>query len=239
MNIGEYSVRTPVISWLLVIILVGGGLLSFDKMGKLEDPAFTIKNAKVITLYPGASAQEVEDEVTYHIEDAIQRLEQVKRIKMSISRPGMSDISIEFKDKFRADDFPDIYDELRRKIADMKNKLPPGAQDPMVIDDFGDVFGVYLALTGQGYTWRDLWDFADYLKQELVLVPGIRKVSIGGAQKEVVYVDISRERLGELGISPSTIAQLLQSQNTVVTAGHGNVNRERLRIVPSGELQSV
>ncbi|RLW54751.1 MAG: hypothetical protein B6D69_04735, partial [gamma proteobacterium symbiont of Stewartia floridana] len=97
MNIGEYSVRTPVISWLLVIILVGGGLLSFDKMGKLEDPAFTIKNAKVITLYPGASAQEVQDEVTYHIEDAIQRLEQVKRINMSISRPGMSDISIEFK----------------------------------------------------------------------------------------------------------------------------------------------
>ncbi|MEW8240292.1 MAG: efflux RND transporter permease subunit, partial [Candidatus Thiodiazotropha taylori] len=239
MNIGEYSVRTPVISWLLVIILVGGGLLSFDKMGKLEDPAFTIKNAKVITLYPGASAQEVQDEVTYHIEDAIQRLEQVKRINMSISRPGMSDISIEFKDKYRGDDFPDIYDELRRKIVDMKNKLPPGAQDPMVIDDFGDVFGVYLALTGQGYSWRDLWDFADYLKQELVLVPGIRKVSIGGEQKEVIYVDMSRERLGELGISPSSIAQLLESQNAVVTAGHGNVQRQRLRIVPSGELESV
>ncbi|MCG8083463.1 MAG: efflux RND transporter permease subunit, partial [Candidatus Thiodiazotropha taylori] len=218
---------------------VGGGLLSFDKMGKLEDPAFTIKNAKVITLYPGASAQEVQDEVTYHIEDAIQRLEQVKRINMSISRPGMSDISIEFKDKYRGDDFPDIYDELRRKIVDMKNKLPPGAQDPMVIDDFGDVFGVYLALTGQGYSWRDLWDFADYLKQELVLVPGIRKVSIGGEQKEVIYVDMSRERLGELGISPSSIAQLLESQNAVVTAGHGNVQRQRLRIVPSGELESV
>ncbi|MCG7928301.1 MAG: efflux RND transporter permease subunit, partial [Candidatus Thiodiazotropha taylori] len=158
---------------------------------------------------------------------------------MSISRPGMSDISIEFKDKYRGDDFPDIYDELRRKIVDMKNKLPPGAQDPMVIDDFGDVYGVYLALTGQGYSWRDLWDFADYLKQELVLEPGIRKVTIGGEQKEVVYVDISRERLGELGISPSSIAQLLQSQNAVVTAGHGNVQHQRLRIVPSGELISV
>ncbi|MEJ2453464.1 MAG: efflux RND transporter permease subunit [Candidatus Thiodiazotropha sp.] len=239
MNIGEYSVRTPVISWLLVIILVGGGLLSFDNMGKLEDPAFTIKSAKVITLYPGASAQEVQDEVTYHIEDAIQRLEQVKRIKMSISRPGMSDIAIEFKDNYRADDFPNIYDELRRKIADMKNKLPPGAQEPMVIDDFGDVYGVYLALTGQGYTWRDLWDFADFLKRELVLVPGVRKVAIGGTQKEVVYVDISRARLGELGIAPGAIARLLQSQNAVVTAGHGNVDRERLRIVPTGEQQSV
>lgn len=239
MNIGEYSVRTPVISWLLVIILVGGGLLSFDEMGKLEDPAFTIKNARVITLYPGASAQEVEDEVTYHIEDAIQRLEQVKQIDMSISRPGVSDISIEFKDKYRAGDFPNIYDELRRKIADMKSKLPPGAMEPMVIDDFGDVYGVYLALTGQGYTWRDLWDFADTLKQELVLVPGVRKVSIGGAQKEVVYVDISRARMGELGIAPTTIAQLLKSQNAVVTAGHGNVDRARLRIAPTGEQQSV
>ncbi len=239
MNIGEYSVRTPVISWLLVIILVGGGLLSFDKMGKLEDPAFTIKSAKVITLYPGASATEVQDEVTYHIEDAIQRLEQVERINMSISRPGMSDIAIEFKDKYRADDFPNIYDELRRKIADMKGKLPPGAMEPMVIDDFGDVYGVYLALTGQGYTWRDLWDFADFLKRELVLVPGVRKVSIGGTQGEVVYVDISRARLGELGIPPGAIAQLLQSQNAVVTAGHGNVDRERLRIVPTGEQQSV
>jgi multidrug efflux pump subunit AcrB len=239
MNIGEYSVKTPVISWLLVIILVGGGLLSFDEIGKLEDPAFTIKNAKVITLYPGASAREVEDEVTYHIEDAIQRMEQVKQISMSISRPGMSDIKIEFKDKYRAEDFADIYDELRRKIADMKSELPPGAQDPMVFDDFGDVYGVYLALTGQGYSWRDLWDFADTLKQELVLVPGVRKVSIGGAQQEVVYVDISRERLAELGISPGTIAQLLHSQNTVVTAGHGNVRRERLRIVPTGELLSV
>ncbi|MEW8220671.1 MAG: efflux RND transporter permease subunit, partial [Candidatus Thiodiazotropha taylori] len=101
------------------------------------------------------------------------------------------------------------------------------------------VFGVYLALTGQGYSWRDLWDFADYLKQELVLVPGIRKVSIGGEQKEVIYVDMSRERLGELGISPSSIAQLLESPNAVVTAGHGNVQRQRLRIVPSGELESV
>ncbi|MES9945594.1 MAG: efflux RND transporter permease subunit, partial [Candidatus Thiodiazotropha sp.] len=206
MNIGEYSVRTPVISWLLVIIMLGGGLWAFDRIGKLEDPAFTIKMAKIITYYPGASAKQVQDEVTYHVEDAIQRMQQVKRIKMSVSRPGVSDIQIEFKDKYRADDFPNIFDELRRKIADMQGKLPPGARSPIVIDDFGDVFGVYLALTGEGYSWRDLWDFADALKRQLVLVPGIRKISIGGAQKEVVYVDISRAQLGELGISPSQIS---------------------------------
>ncbi|PVV18071.1 MAG: multidrug transporter AcrB [gamma proteobacterium symbiont of Ctena orbiculata] len=239
MNIGEYSVRTPVISWLLVIIMLGGGIWAFDRIGKLEDPAFTIKMAKIITYYPGASAKQVQDEVTYHVEDAIQRMQQVKRIKMSISRPGVSDIQIEFKDKYRADDFPNIFDELRRKIADMQGKLPPGARSPIVIDDFGDVFGVYLALTGEGYSWRDLWDFADALKRQLVLVPGIRKIAIGGAQKEVVYVDISRAQLGELGISPSQISQILESQNVVVTAGNASVGNEYLRIEPTGEFNSV
>ena len=239
MNIGEYSVDRPVISWLIIIILVFGGIWAFKNMGKLEDPAFTIKLAKVITLYPGASAQQVQDEVTYHIEDALQRMEQVKHIKMSISRAGMSDIQIEFKDKYRAEDFPGIYDELRRKIADMKSKLPPGAQDPMIIDEFGDVYGVYLALTGQGYTWRDLWDLADRLKRELVLVQGVRKVIIGGAQQEVVYVDISRARLGELGISPGQIASILESQNVVADAGQVRVGEEYLRVSPTGEFASV
>ena len=239
MNIGEYSVERPVISWLIVVILVFGGLWAFDRMGKLEDPAFTIKVAKIITLYPGASAQQVQDEVTYHIENALQRMEQIKHIKMSISRPGMSDIQIEFKDKYRAEDFPNIYDELRRKIADMRSQLPPGAQDPMIIDEFGDVYGVYAALTGEGYSWRDLWDFADRLKRELVLVPGVRKVMIGGEQREVVYVDISRARLGELGISPAQISAILESQNVVVDAGRVQVGPEYLRISPTGEFASV
>ncbi|MES9819934.1 MAG: efflux RND transporter permease subunit [Candidatus Thiodiazotropha sp.] len=239
MNIGEYSIRTPVISWLLVIIMLGGGLWAFERIGKLEDPAFTIKMAKIITYYPGASAKQVQDEVTYHVEDAIQRMEQVKQIKMSISRPGVSDIQIEFKDKYRAEDFPNIFDELRRKVADMKGRLPPGAQNPIVIDDFGDVYGVYLALTGEGYSWRDLWDFADAFKRQLVLVPGIRKISIGGAQKEVVYVDVSRAQMGELGISPSQISQILESQNVVVTAGNASVGNEYLRIEPTGEFDSV
>ena len=164
MNIGEYSVKSKVVSWLLVVIMVGGGILAFDKMGKLEDPAFTIKSAKILTAYPGATAQEVQDEVTYHLEDAIQRMEQVKRIKMSVSRPGLSDILIDFKDKYRADDLPNIFDELRRKVADISPSLPPGAAPPRVIDDFGDVYGVYVVLTGEGYSWRYLYDPADAVK---------------------------------------------------------------------------
>ncbi len=239
MNIGEYSVKTPVISWLLVIVFLVGGYNGFLKMGKLEDPEFTIKDVKIITHYPGATAQQVYDEVTYHVEEAVQLMAQVKWIKMSISRPGMSEITVTFKDKYTTKDFPNIYDEVRRKIADMLYKLPPGAQKPVIVDSFADVYGVYLALSGDGYTYRDLKDTADYLKKELVLVDGVRKVVIGGAQTEVVYLDMSRQRLGELGLSLEKIAQILQSQNVVTDAGKVQVGDEYLRIQPTGEFQSV
>jgi multidrug efflux pump subunit AcrB len=239
MNIGEYSVKSKVVSWLLVVIMVGGGILAFDKMGKLEDPAFTIKSAKILTAYPGATAQEVQDEVTYHLEDAIQRMEQVKRIKMSVSRPGLSDILIDFKDKYRADDLPNIFDELRRKVADVSPSLPPGAAAPRVIDDFGDVYGVYVVLAGEGYSWRDLYDTADAVKKQLILVPGVRKVVIDGQQGEVVYVDISRARMAELGIDLAAITGILRSQNEVVNAGNVRVDDDYIRISPTGDFQSV
>ena len=239
MNIGEYSIANPVISWLLVVIMLAGGVYGFEHMGKLEDPNFTIKNVKIITDYPGATAQQVQDEVTYHIEDALQLMEQVKWIKMSISRPGRSDIDVQFKDKYKAKDFPDIYDEVRRKIADMQHELSPGAKPPVIVDSFADVYGVYLALTGEGYTYRDLKDVADDLKKQLVLVDGVRKVVIGGTQREVVYVEISRSRLGETGISMQHIKEILASQNVVADAGKVRVGDDYIRIEPTGEFTSV
>jgi multidrug efflux pump subunit AcrB len=239
MNVGEYSVRNPVISWLLVVIMVGGGLLAYQEIGKLEDPPFTIKMAKILTPYPGATAQEVQDELTYHLEDAIQRLPQIKRIKMSVSRPGLSDILIEFKDQYQADDLPNIFDELRRKIADVSPSLPPGASAPIVLDDFGDVYGIYLVLHGEGYSWRDLYDTADVIKKQLVLVDGIRKVVIDGEQREVAYLDISRSTIAELGIDLRQIAEVLGSQNVVVDSGNVEVGDDYLRFSPTGAFQSV
>ena len=239
MNIGEYSVVKKVISWLLVVIMVGGGLIAFDRMGKLEDPAFTIKSAKILTRYPGATAREVQEELTYHLEDAIQKMPQLKRIKMSVSRPGLSDILIDFKDEYKASDLPNIFDELRRKIADVKPLLPPGAEEPLIIDDFGDVYGIYLMLTGEGYSWRDLYDTADVVKKQLVLVDGVRKVVIDGEQREVVHLEISRARSGEMGLSLSQISEVLGSQNVVVDAGHARVDRDYIRLSPTGDFQSV
>jgi multidrug efflux pump subunit AcrB len=239
MNIGEYSVHSKVVSWLLVVIMVGGGILAFDEIGKLEDPPFTIKQAKILTPYPGATADEVLNELTYHLEDAIQNMEQIKDIRMSVSRPGLSDILIVFKDKYRAADLPNVFDELRRKIADVSPSLPPGAMAPIVLDSFGDVYGVYVVLTGEGYSWRDLYDTANAVKKQLILVPGVRKVVIGGEQAEVVYVDISRTRMAELGISLGTITSVLRSQNEVVNAGSVRVDEDYIRISPTGDFQSV
>jgi multidrug efflux pump subunit AcrB len=239
MNIGQYSVENKVISWLLVIIMVGGGILAYQSMGKLEDPPFTIKSAKILTAYPGATAREVQEELTYHLEDAIQNMPQLKWIKMSVSRPGLSDILIEFKDEYQAEDLPNIFDELRRKIADARPNLPPGAAEPVILDTFGDVYGIYTVLTGEGYTWRDLYDTADAIKKQLVLVPGVRKVVIDGRQKEVAYLEVSRSRLAELGIDLTAIANVLGSQNVVVNAGNVEVGDDYLRISPTGSFQSV
>ncbi len=208
-------------------------------MGKLEDPAFTIKSAKILTLYPGATAREVQEELTYHLEDAIQKMPQVKRIKMSVSRPGLSDILIDFKDEYKSADLPNIFDELRRKIADVKPSLPPGAQAPIVLDDFGDVYGVYLMLTGDGYSWRDLYDTADAIKKQLVLVNGVRKVVIDGEQREVVYLDISRSTVAEMGLDLSQAGSVLGSQNVVVDAGNVQVGDDYIRFNPTGDFQSA
>ena len=239
MNIAEYSVVNKVVTWLVVIILIGGGITAYDKIGKLEDPAFTIKEAKVITLYPGATAGEVESEVTFHVEDALQQLEQLKDLKMTVNRPGYSEVTIEFKDKYKLADMPGIYDEVRRKITDMQSKLPPGAMPTIVYDDFADVYGLFLSLSGDGYTYRDLKDFADLLKKQLVLVDGVRKVVIGGEQAEQVNIFLSRSKIAELGINPQVIANVLQSQNVASEAGKIRVESDYIRIHPTGEFNSV
>ncbi len=239
MNLGEYSVRNRVVAWLLVVVVVGGGLLAFDGMGKLEDPAFTLKAAKILTRYPGASAREVQEELTHHLEDALQKMPQLKRIRMSVSRPGLSDILVDFKDEYRSEDLQNVFDELRRKMDDVSPLLPPGADKPVVLDDFGDVYGVYLLLNGEGYSWRDLYDTAERVKKQLVLVPGVRKVNIDGEQHEVVYLDVSRNRLAELGIDITRIAEVLGSQNMVVDAGNVRVGDDYLRISPTGAFDSV
>lgn len=238
MNIAEYSIRHKVVSWLFTLILLVGGVVSFTRLGQLEDPEFTLKIAMVITNYAGASPRQVEEEVTLPVEKAIQSLAYVKNVT-SISSNGLSQVQVEMKPEYRASQLKQIWDELRHKMTDLQGQLPPGAGTIQVIDDFGDVYGILLAVTGEGYSYQDMKDYADYLTRELVLVEGVGKVTIGGQRQEQVLVEISRTRLASLGISPDRIFGLLQTQNTVNPAGKVRVGDEYIRIYPTGEFPSV
>ncbi|WP_070963060.1 efflux RND transporter permease subunit [Vibrio sonorensis] len=237
-GIAAYFIRNRVISWMISLIFLIGGAAAFFGLGRLEDPAFTIKDAMVVTSYPGATPQQVEEEVTYPLEKAIQQLPYVDEIN-SISGRGLSQISVSMKNNYGPDDLPQIWDELRRKVNDLKGQLPPGVNDPQVIDDFGDVYGILLAITGEGYNYKELLDYVDYLRRELELIDGVSKVSVSGQQQEQVFIEISMKRLSSLGISPNTVFNLLSTQNVVSDAGAIRIGNEYVRIQPTGEFQNV
>ncbi|WP_100753059.1 efflux RND transporter permease subunit [Vibrio salilacus] len=237
-GIAAYFIRNRVISWMISLIFLIGGTAAFFGLGQLEDPAFTIKDAMVVTSYPGATPQQVEEEVTYPIEKAIQQLTYVDDVN-SISSRGLSQITVTMKNNFGPDDLPQIWDELRRKVNDLKGQLPPGVNSPQVIDDFGDVYGILLAVTGQGYSYKELLDYVDYLRRELELVGGVSKVSVSGQQQEQVFIEVSMKRLSSLGLAPQTVFNLLSTQNVVSSAGAIRIGDEYIRIHPTGEFQSV
>ncbi|GAB3515825.1 efflux RND transporter permease subunit [Photobacterium alginatilyticum] len=237
-DIAAYFIKNKVISWMLSLIFLIGGTMAFFGLGRLEDPAFTIKDAMVVTAYPGATPLQVEEEVTYPIEKEIQQLAYVDEVN-SISSRGLSQITVTMKNNYGPDDLPQIWDELRRKVNDLEPNLPPGVAEPSVIDDFGDVFGILLAITGDGYSYKELNDYVDYLRREIELVDGVAKVSVTGTQQEQVFIEISLQRLSSLGISPQTIYNTLATQNLVSSAGAVKIGTEYIRVHPTGEFTDV
>ncbi|WP_086981163.1 efflux RND transporter permease subunit [Vibrio aphrogenes] len=238
MNFAEYSIKNKVISWMFVFLLLIGGSISFFKLGQLEFPEFTIKQALVVTAYPGASPEQVEEEVTLPIEDALQQLDGIKHIT-SVNSAGLSQIEIEMLEHYGPDELPQVWDEVRRKVNDHLDALPAGAMKPKVIDDFGDVYGILLNLTGDGYSDRELQNYADVLRRELVLVDGVKKVTIAGKVMDQVVIEISQKKLNALGLDQDYIYSLIQAQNVVSNAGSVRVGDSRIRIHPTGEFDSV
>ncbi|GEA58854.1 efflux RND transporter permease subunit [Vibrio comitans] len=237
-GIASYFIKNKVISWMITLIFVIGGISAFFELGRFEDPAFTIKDAMVVTSYPGASPTQVEEELTYPLEKAIQQLVYIDEVN-SISSRELSQITVTMKKNYGPDDLPQIWDELRRKVNDVQAQLPPGVNPPQVIDDFGDVYGILLAVSGQDYNNKELLDYVDYLKRELELVNGVGKVTVSGEQQEQVFIEISIKELSNLGIAPNTINQLLATQNIVSPAGAVRVGKEYIHIHPTGEFQHV
>ncbi len=158
MNIAELSIKKSVITWVMTILLVVVGGSSFFNLSWLEDPEFTIKEAVIMTPYPGASAAEVEEEVTNVLEKAVQQMGQLEYVWSRSSR-GLSIIHPVIKDKYDKSTLPQVWDEVRRKVNDAQGKLPPGAGPSMVNDDFGDVYGIYIGISGEGYTYREIYDY--------------------------------------------------------------------------------
>ncbi len=237
MDIAEFSIKNKVITLLIVFIIILGGYLSYLKLGRLEDPEFTIKTAMVITAYPGASPTEVELEVTDKIENAIQNLPYIDKIT-SKSYPGVSEITVNILPKYSKNDLPQIWDELRRKVNDIQSSLPPGTKKSIVNDDFGDVFGLYYSITGVGFTYRELKEYAKFLQKELLLVPNIKKINISGTQEEQIFIEITHTKLSQLGISPESIYSTLRAQNLISESGNVKVGAEYIRINPSGDYKS-
>lgn len=237
MSIARASLKRRLVILFLCAIVAVAGVAAYFSIGKLEDPEFTIKTALVTVIYPGASTYEVEREATSRVEDAVQAMGEVKRIR-SLSTPGMAIIYVDIKDKFMARDLPQIWDVLRQKLYDVQVKMPKGSTI-LIDNDFGDVYGQYYALVGDGYNMRELWDYADFLKKQLVLVPEVARVKILGEQQEAIYVELSTSRLTSLGISPAMIISVLNQQNNISAVGNTMLGDRYIRISPSSAIMSV
>ncbi len=215
-----------------------GGIFAYLNIGKLEDAEIPIKTAVVVTVYPGATAHEVELEVTDVLEKAIQKLENIKDIT-SVSEPGLSKITININSEVKTHALPQLWDHLRRKVNDAKSKLPKGAYEPIVNDDFADVYGMLYAVTAEGYSDKELSDYTEFIERELLSIKGIRRSQIFGTQQEAIDVSFSSEKLANLNINPMYIAMAMQNQSQIVNPGSIIFGQESIRVGVGSKINSM
>lgn len=236
MNLTDFSIKNQTITWFSFLLLAIAGIFSFFKLGQLEDPAFTVKNALIITPYPGASAEQVELEVTDKIENALQEMPELKSLH-SRSTYGQSLISVEIQGEYWSDRLPQVWDRMRRKVSDIQGVLPQGVIPSAVIDEFGDVYGMMLGVIGDGYSYKELENYVKAIKKEVGLVKGVAKVNLWGEQQSAIYLNVSESRLSSFGLSSSQVMDALRHQNMIVDAGHIETDQYRLNIQPTGNFK--
>lgn len=239
MNIAKYSLDNPKVIYFFLVVMLIGGILSFGSLGKKEDSPFVIKTAVLVTQYPGASPKEVEELITEPIEREIQSMRRVYKIK-SDSYYGMSKISIELDPATPPDEMPQMWDELRRKVLNVQSQLPQGASVIKVSDDFGDVFGIYFALTADdGFSYHDLREWGQKLKTDLVTIEGVQKVALFGEQTEVVNIFISMSKLANSGINLNSVMQTIKSQNSLINTGEKKAGSIQLKVLAEGTYKNL
>lgn len=237
MKLAAIAIEKRAITHFGISLVVVGGLFSYLQLGQLEDPEFSVKTAVITTTYPGASAAQVELEVTDRLETKLQEMSELKNV-YSNSRPGLSIIKVDIKSQYWSDRLPQVWDVLRKKVADVTPALPPGAGQPKVGDDFGYVFGFLLAVSSDGFSSAELERYVKDMRKELSVVPGVARVDLWGVQEKRIFIDVSTPQLAALGLTPQQLLQTLQAQNLVVDGGRVDYLTQRWRIAPTGEFQS-
>ena len=236
-NLSEWAVTHRSVVLFLIVVMALMGTLAYTQLGQSEDPPFTFKVMVVRTNWPGATARDVEQQVTDRIERKLQELplEWVR----SYSKPGESMVFVSFRDSLPSKAIPDLKYQARKKVGDIRNTLPQGIQGPFFNDEFGDTYTNVYAITGDGFAYRELDDFADRIRAELLRVPGVAKVDKIAAQEEKVYIELSNSKLATLGVEPSQILQSLAAQNAVVAAGAFETATDRIHVRASGTFDSI
>ena len=237
-DIARWSIERPLYPWIIVFCCIAAGWYGINTVGRLEDPVFDFGMAVVVTPYPGASAEEVEHEVTDVIESAIQELPYLE-ILTSQSVPGRSEIRLQVYPQYMGDRLPQVWDEMRRRVGEARYRLPPGAGPVIVEDDFGDVFGILYAVKAAGYSPAQTRDIANSLVRHLKLVHGVARVGITGLPEEAIFVELDRERLARMGLPVEQIFASISVENQVLGAGSISVADRRIRIRPPPSFESV
>ena len=229
MKITEFFMRRPVLFWSLMVAILIAGVLSFVQMPKLEDPAVSVKQAMVVVSWPGASAHEMELEVAQLMEDELRALPNVKKVR-SECQNSMALFTVEFQMTVLNRDLEQHFDLLRRKVNDAASRLPQGCYEPIVIDDMMDVYGIFYALTADGYDYPEMYRYARYLQRELLDVKGVKRINIVGNRDEVINIILSKEQIARNGIIPTQIMSALQSAGKTVKAGHYGSDGDRIAL---------
>ncbi|EJM07840.1 MULTISPECIES: efflux RND transporter permease subunit [unclassified Pseudomonas] len=237
-NLSEWALRNRQIVLFLMLLLAIVGALSYTKLGQSEDPPFTFKAMVIQTRWPGATAQEVSRQVTERIEKKLMETGEYERI-VSFSRPGESQVTFIARDSMHSKEIPDLWYQVRKKVSDIRQTLPPDIQGPFFNDEFGTTFGNIYALTGDGFDYAVLKDYADRIQIQLQRVKDVGKVDLLGLQDEKIWVELSNVKLATLGLPLAAVQQALQEQNAVSTAGFFETGSERLQLRVSGNFQTV
>lgn len=238
MNFTEYALKNKALVYFFVIVLVVGGVYSFFTMSKLEDPAITVKQAMVVTAFPGASAWQVELEVTDVLEKSIRSMGNLDHVE-SRSMNDVSYILVELGSTVPPADLQQNWDILRRKVSNVQAQLPSGAQTPMVFDDFGDVYGMFYAMTSDGFGFQKMMDYAQLVRRTVLDIDGVSSVDIYGDRQSCINIDIQEARMANLGVHPAEIILTLKGQNATVYSGYYNSGEKRVRVGVDGSFTAI